>query len=123
MSLFHLEHDLLLGQFQDPRIHVMLNCASRGCPPLRYWKRKNLNEQLDLHWKYFVRESLQPTPTGWGISELFFWYEKDFLQWSRSSNLCVYLLPYAQDGAKDWLIKHKELCPLSSFPYDWSLND
>ena len=29
----------------------------------------------------------------------------------------------AQDAAKDWLKKHVDGCALSSFPYDWSLND
>ena len=123
MSLYHLEQDLILSQFQDPRLHVLLNCASRGCPPLRYWKEGDLHTQIDIHWTSYIRNNLRQGSNGWEISELFFWYEKDFLAWSEATNLCDYLISYAQEDAKNWLKKHRKQCPLSSFPYDWALND
>jgi hypothetical protein len=123
MSLFHLEQDLLLSQFQDPRIHVMLNCASRGCPPLRYWSKKGLYKQLDIHWNTFIQNNVRRTKKGWEVSELFFWYQKDLLGWSSSTSLCSYFSNYLTGEGAKWMNKHIGDCPLSSFPYDWSLND
>ena len=123
MSLFHLEQDLLLSQFQDPRIHAMLNCASFGCPPVRYWHKKNLNKQLEKHWKQFIQNNVRQSGNQWEVSELFFWYERDFIGWSEAENLCVYLASYLNTKAKDWMERHSKDCSLSSFPYDWALND
>ena len=123
MSLYHLEQDLLLSQFQDPRIHAMLNCASIGCPPVRYWYKKDFNQQLDQHWKQFIQNNVRQNGHQWEASELFFWYERDLVGWSEAQNLCAYLAPYLHAQAKDWMEKHVEDCGLSSFPYDWALND
>lgn len=123
MSLFHLEQDLLLGQYQDPRIHAMLNCASIGCPPLRYWHKKNMHTDLNTHWTEFIQNNIRPTSTGWEVSELFFWYKQDFIAWTNAPNLCIYLSYYVHDEAKEWLQKQNKECSLTSFPYDWSLND
>lgn len=123
MSLYHLEQDLILSQFQDPRLHVLLNCASKGCPPLRYWTERDLATQIDTHWQNYIRSNLRQGSTGWEISELFFWYEKDFLAWSNATNLCDYLIPYAQEEAKRWLLAHQKRCTIRAFPYDWDLND
>ena len=35
----------------------------------------------------------------------------------------AYLAPYLHAQAKDWMEKYVEDCGLSSFPYDWALND
>lgn len=123
MSLFHLEQDLLLSQFQDPRIHAMLNCASIGCPPVRYWYKKNLNQQLEKHWSAFIQNNVRKNGTRWEASELFFWYERDLVGWSDAENLCAYLAPYLNAQAKDWMERQSKDCTLSSFPYDWALND
>ena len=122
-TLFHLEQDLILGQFQDPRLHAALNCASKGCPALRYWDTKNFDEELDQHWQKFIRSNTKKTDDGWSVSELFFWYRQDLVGWSHASNLCTYLAPYLIGDAHVWMNTHKQDCPISSFPYDWSLND
>jgi len=122
-TLFHLEHDLILGQFQDPRLHAMLNCASKGCPPLRYWETTDLDQKLEKQWGDFIQKSTKKHKTGWSISEMFFWYQNDILDWSHASNLCIYVSPYLKGDAQKWMRKHSQDCPISSFPYDWSLND
>jgi len=122
-TLFHLEHDLLLGQFQDPRIHGMLNCASKGCPALRYWKIDDLGSTLDQHWGEFIQKNTKKSTQGWVVSELFIWYQKDLLDWSHASNLCSYLAPYLKEETKEWMLAQQPTCSISSFPYDWSLND
>lgn len=123
MSLFHLEQDLLLGQFQDPRIHAMLNCASRGCPPLRYWEKNTLDSQLESHWTTFIQNNVRKNTDHWKISELFKWYEKDLVGWSKADSLCSYLAPYLAPEPSSWMMQQAINCSLDSFPYDWSLND
>ena len=43
LTLYHLEHQYLLGDFEEPLIHAGLNCASVGCPPLRYYTGSGLD--------------------------------------------------------------------------------
>ena len=34
IHLDHIEHEILRKKFNDPRIHVGINCASVSCPKL-----------------------------------------------------------------------------------------
>ena len=123
MSLFHLEQDLILSQSQDPRVHVMLNCASKGCPPLRFWSVKGYNRELNKRWKQYIQNNVRKINNERQASELFFWYKKDLLGWSSSPNLCHYLSSYLSGEASVWMQEHTVDCRLQFFPYDWSLND
>ncbi len=35
VSLNEIEHEILRGEFREPRIHFAINCGSNGCPALR----------------------------------------------------------------------------------------
>jgi len=35
VSLDEIEHEILRGEFREPRIHFAINCGSNGCPALR----------------------------------------------------------------------------------------
>jgi hypothetical protein len=35
ISLDDIEHEILRGEFREPRIHFAINCGSNGCPALR----------------------------------------------------------------------------------------
>ena len=127
ISLYHLENHRILARYQDPLPHVALNCASVGCPPLRWWRekvgRKKLGKQMGAALEDWLEDgALQKTDTGYAVTELFFWYEDDFTYWSDADNLCQYLYDYASEDAADWLYEHYEDCPLERIPYDWRLN-
>jgi hypothetical protein len=126
-TLYHLESHRLLARYQDPLPHVGLNCASRGCPPLRWWSErvgsKKLQPQLEEALEDWLADgALQQTETGYAVSELFFWYEDDFTYWSHADNLCQYLVEYVDQDAADWMLEHFGDCSLERIPYDWSLN-
>lgn len=126
-SLYHLETHRILARYQDPLPHVGLNCASRGCPPVRWWTekvgRKKLQPQLEDALEDWLEEgALQKTETGYAVSELFFWYEDDFTYWSDADNLCQYLVDYADEDAGEWMLDHFGDCPLERIEYDWTLN-
>ena len=58
MSLKRLEDHLIREQFQDPRAHAVLNCASISCPrlPRQAFTPERLDEQLDTAMRQFVAD-------------------------------------------------------------------
>jgi hypothetical protein len=64
----------------DKRIHFALNCGGKGCPPIRYYDDKAINEQLDIATKAFLfSETEKGTSKNYvRISKLFSWYIGDF---------------------------------------------
>jgi hypothetical protein len=83
--LKYLERDILHKQFSEPRIHMALVCAAKGCPPLRseVYLAEKMDEQLkDQSRRYLV------SPAGFRIdqekkvvyfSSIFKWYGEDFV--------------------------------------------
>ena len=124
MSLYHLEQERLLGDHQEPLIHVMLNCASIGCPPLQYWSHTNLTKDAEEAMRDYLKspQGARQTDSGWEFTELFDWYEEDFVVWSDAENLCQYLEKYSAADIANWL-REQPQCNLSFFSYDWSVND
>src|SRR5262249_44949187 len=59
LSLKKLEDEDVREQFQDPRIHAALNCASKGCPrlPQTAFLPEKLDQQLDAGMTEFVSEA------------------------------------------------------------------
>lgn len=116
VSLNHLEKNLLLPEFKDPRIHVAINCASTSCPPLLNvpFTAAKLGAQLDAQAKAFANGSgAQVSGKKAQLSKIFEWYAADF---KASGDATGFLNKYRSEpipgGAK-----------LSYSEYDWSLND
>ena len=126
VNLYTLEHQYLLSQYEDPLIHVMLNCASVGCPPLRYWKERQLDHQVEQAMTSFLDspQGIRKEADGaFAITELFFWYADHFEDWSSSDSVCEFLAPYAGQDARTWLLEeHDAGCAPRTLSYDWSLN-
>lgn len=120
MSLNHLEKELILKPFPDPRIHFALNCASVSCPPLRAepYTAARLEAQLDDATRSFLNlnpHALKPSPDGnhLMVSKIFEWYAADFK---------------ASGGPAAFINRHRSV-PIGKSPkllyldYDWSLNE
>ncbi|MCB1048468.1 MAG: DUF547 domain-containing protein [Calditrichaeota bacterium] len=115
-SLDELEHRRIRPVYNDPRIHVALVCAARGCPPLReeLYTASGLEEQLDDQARRFLQRS--PTKnrleggTLW-LSPIFKWYAEDF--GADEAALKAWLEPWLP-GACQARIRWTD--------YDWSLN-
>ena len=124
MSLYHLVTERLLGNFHEPLIHVMLNCASKGCPPLQYWEHKNLTANAEKAMTAYLNSTwgARQTETGWEFSEIFSWYQDHFVDWSEANTLCQYLHQYSDEELSSWLEQQSE-CNLTFFSYDWTLNN
>ena len=124
ITLYHLEHQYLLGDYEEPLIHAGLNCASVGCPPLRYYTDKGLDNELDVAMHDFLasEQGMRQTDDGYEFTELLSWYEDHFVDWSDATDLCDYLSRYTDEAPSAWLTERVGQCSLQWFSYDWSLN-
>lgn len=122
-TLHVLEHQDIVGRYQDPLVHVGLNCASRSCPPLRAWREDDLHADLRAAMREWLKgDGLQCDEAGCEVSSIFHWNEDDFLDWSTAETLCAWLEPYTAGSDRAWMKAHAEDCPLEPLPFDWSLN-
>jgi hypothetical protein len=84
MTLNHLEHDILRKQYQEPRIHMALVCAAKGCPPLRSeaYTADKLDKQLeDQSFRYLASPAglrIDQRKNVVYVSSIFKWYGDDF---------------------------------------------
>jgi hypothetical protein len=82
MSFNHLEKDIIRKKFNEPRIHLTLNCASRSCPPLRNepYTAAKLEEQFEDQSRDYANSprGVSVTKNGVALSKIFDWYKDDF---------------------------------------------
>ena len=82
--LDELEHEIIRKQFNEPRIHLALVCASKGCPALRAYDAKKLNEELDHTTNVFLRDPQRnrydPASKKLELGKIFDWYGEDFVK-------------------------------------------
>jgi Protein of unknown function, DUF547 len=132
-SLDDVEHKLLRGakNFNEPRIHFAVNCASIGCPALRHeaFKASTLEAQLEEQTKRFLsdrtRNRFDKKEDVMFLSSIFDWYGADFSKGVGAKNLPEFLSRYAgtlglSNGEKMRL--QKSDIEIEFLEYDWSLN-
>ncbi|MBD3392955.1 MAG: DUF547 domain-containing protein [Chitinivibrionales bacterium] len=82
VSLDHVEHQIMRKQFDKPRIHFALNCASLGCPALRDepYVGNRLDAQLESAAKAFLTDTARNRIEGntLVLSKILKWYGGDF---------------------------------------------
>jgi hypothetical protein len=114
ITLNNLEHDILRKDFNEPRLHMALVCAAKGCPPLRNeaYVGKRLDAQLDDQSRVYLTGSfgLQiDRPKGEArISSIFKWYGKDF------PSVRAFVEKHSDQSLMGLKIRYLD--------YDWSLN-
>lgn len=125
LNLYDLEHDILIPQFKEPRVHFAIVCASASCPKLQSWayQPSELDRQLDHAAREFIND---PTRNRFDrekrvahLSMIFNWFSEDFI--AHSGSLIQYLKPHLNDAA---LVKELEMTPyrVEFMEYDWSVN-
>jgi hypothetical protein len=130
-----IEHETLRapGAFDDPRVHVAVNCASIGCPMLdnRAFTAARLDTQLDDLMVRFLsdraRNRYNPQTRTLEISRIFDWYGKDFEQGHKGfGGVADVGSRYAEqlaDAPADRAALRAKQVPIGFLEYDWSLND
>jgi hypothetical protein len=122
LTLDAVENDVIRPAFREPRIHFALNCAARGCPPLRAeaYVPARLDAQLEEQARAFLadpaRNRLEPDG-GLALSPIFEWYAPDFE--AAAGSVAAWVRPYLPAPAprargEPPVVRYAE--------YDWSLN-
>ncbi len=139
MTLNDIEHNILRKNFTEPRIHVAVNCASIGCPPLLSapFYPESLDSQLTVAATGFANSSVHnifdaSTRTA-RISSIFDWYGDDFVERYYDKARQFSSVSKKENAALNFLIQHRPTEEVESLlgvewrihylDYDWSLND
>jgi len=116
-SLDRIEHKILRKEFEEPRIHFAVNCASFSCPPLRNeaFVAEKVDQQLDEQAKIFINDEVRNkiTKSKIEISQIFSWFKGDF---TNGQTLIEFLNRYSK-------VKIDSGADVDHMDYDWSLNE
>jgi hypothetical protein len=115
MSLNDIENGIIRKQFNEPRIHFAVNCASISCPKLanEEYTSSNLNTLLDKQAKRYINDMNENSLAGKTIqiSSIFDWYQGDFV-----GGVIPFLNKFSKSKIRlDAKITYKE--------YNWNLNN
>lgn len=141
MTLNQIEHEMLRGKFDEPRVHVSLVCAAKGCPPLRNepYVGKKLDRQFADQARKFLadprRFRIDRDAGKVYLSSIFQWFGKDFVGKYEPTkgfagrdkptravlNFVSKSLP--ADAAKDKKFLREGKYKIVYLKYDWSLNE
>lgn len=132
-TLDEIEHGMIRGsgEFDEPRIHFAVNCASIGCPALRpeAYVAGKLDAQLEAQTRDFLGDRSR---NAWRdgdmhVSPIFKWYREDFeAGWRGADSLRAFLASYAdalglsadqEDALRAGRVE------IRYTDYDWRLND
>ncbi|MCB1984615.1 MAG: DUF547 domain-containing protein [Nitrosomonas sp.] len=134
-SLDDIEHGMIRkpGDYNEPRIHFAVNCASIGCPALlnEAFTGGKLEQQLEAVTQVFLedrtRNRFNPSTGRLEISKIFDWYTEDFERgWGGWHSLNHFLVHYADnltDNEQDKLMVATGNFKVRYLDYDWKLND
>jgi hypothetical protein len=118
MDLNNIEHGKLRKQFEDPRVHMALVCASKSCPILlnEAYDANRLDDQLAKQTKAFLSDPFRNKISADKpqLSMIFKWYSMDFNKGDGSVR--KFINTYST-------IKIKPEAKISHIDYDWNLNE
>ncbi len=134
-ALDTIEHDTIRakGVYDDPRIHMAVNCASIGCPMLR--EEAFVADKLDAQLEDQVvrtlsdktRNRYNATSNALEVSEIFKWYAVDFTSGLKGiKSREQFFAKYANlltDNAEQQKIIRDGKAEIKHLDYDWGLND
>ena len=137
VTLDEIEHKILRVQFNEPRIHMGLVCASIGCPLLLQepYTGDKLDEQLDEQTRKFIalNQNLKIDKQNnlVYLSSIFKWFGEDFIPSFNAQEKFMgsdkeravlnFISQYLNESEQKYLINGKY--KIKYLDYDWSLND
>lgn len=138
LTLGHIEHKILREKFNEPRIHMAMVCAAKGCPYLRTepYTGEKLDLQLDDQTRRFLSDTdkfkINRTRKKVYFSPIFDWFGADFIkkyappnkasnQGKEQSAVINFIAAYVDKAAGDYLRSGK--FEIKYLKYDWTLNE
>lgn len=126
--LDHIEHTLIRKNFEEPRIHAAVNCASISCPNLMgtAFTAKRLDKQLEEATTFWLKD---PTKNYFDkkkktlfLSKIFDWYEKDFQK--KGNSVHKFVAPGITSSKEEaQMISTNPKIKIKYLKYDWGLNE
>ena len=126
-----IEHEQLRPRYNEPRIHVAVNCASIGCPalPPEAFTPAKFDAQMEEGMVRFMgdRTRNRMADGKLEVSQIFKWFKEDFEKGNKGfTKLEDVFARYADQltavPAEREKLKAKSVS-VSHLDYDWSLND
>ncbi len=138
MTLDHIEHNILRTDFNEPRIHMALVCASKGCAKLARvpYAGETLNEQLNYYTALFVNNPekirIDKEKNTVFLSKYFQWFGDDFVPTYGTTDsfknyneieraALNFISMYVSEEDRQYLAKGGY--SIEYLGYDWSLNE
>ncbi|MEM8920245.1 MAG: DUF547 domain-containing protein [Pseudomonadota bacterium] len=123
LTLDNIEHDILRVEWDEPRVHYAVNCASYGCPSLQLkaWEGETLDEDLSAAAREYVNHPRGVSFKSNGrleVSRIYKWFREDF--GDSNEGVVEHLKLYADPELKAQLDAGVRI---TGHEYDWSLND
>jgi hypothetical protein len=121
LTLDDIEHSALRPLAKDPRVHFVLVCGAKSCPPLRadaFLGSAQLEQDLEQATTRFLNDPKQ-VQIDWQqrrlrVSKLFDWYAEDF------GEVIPFIAKYRTAEERAQLLEGK--WKVDFFDYDWSIN-
>ena len=121
LSLNQIEHGILRSIWQEPRVHYVINCASRGCPnlPLQAITANELELQLNTAAQAFINHprAVNLVNDQLTLSSIYNWFSVDFGE--DQNALLAHLIRYAEPELANALTKFNGDI---DYQYNWQLN-
>lgn len=122
VSLDGIEHDILREQWDEPRVHYAVNCASIGCPNLKRtaWVAGTLDADLDAAAEAYINHprGVRRVSDGVRVSRIYKWFREDF--GGSEAGVIAHLAAFADPDLAAHLQAHPDI---RGHAYDWALND
>lgn len=116
-SLDKIEHKILRKEFEEPRIHFAINCASISCPVLRAeaYEADKIDRQLDEQARIFLNDPSRNviSKDKVELSNIFSWFGGDF---KNGQTLIEFINKYTR-------VQVDEEAKVRYMKYDWNLNE
>lgn len=115
-TLNDLENKIIRRQFNDSRIHFVINCGAISCPKLsnEAFTMFNVDKKMTaLRAEFFKSEHMQLTEKEAKISKIFEWYKEDFEK--EAGSILEYVKKYSG------MTFHKKV-KITYLEYNWGLN-
>ncbi|MBC7768914.1 MAG: DUF547 domain-containing protein [Phycisphaerales bacterium] len=123
LTLDQIENSILRPEFNEPRIHYAINCASIGCPNLRAraWRAETLDADLTEAARAYVNHPRGVSVDAQGRvrgSNIYQWFAADF--GGNAAGVLAHVQRYASPELRARLAS---ATTISGYAYDWALND
>lgn len=120
ITLDTLENVKIRGQFKEPRIHFVVNCASASCPKLRRdaVTKANMDALMTDSAKKYIAEQTKVSGKTITTSQIFEWFAGDFK--ATDGTVKAFLVKYS-DGDLKKQLEGGETIKFST--YGWDLNE